>query len=190
MEAKMSKFEIKLTDDELDSVLFGIQGFVFPDKISKESMAFFVFTEMTSWNIRKVREAVSRLQAKGLPIIAHHGGYSVFGDDPQPVIEYLNREYHRVYEETKKNDQIFHALKQKYGDAVSEKVQQIPGQPTLGGVIDPSIVYLVGQENVNSASSSPVRTLISRNEAQSEPPFRKSIDARGNEKALDFEYDA
>ena len=62
----MSKFEIKLTDDELDSVLFGIQGFVFPDKISKESMAFFVFTEMTSWNIRKVREAVSRLQAKGL----------------------------------------------------------------------------------------------------------------------------
>ena len=89
----------------------------------------------------------------------------MFGYDPQPVIEYLNREYHRVYEATKKNDQIFHALKQKYGDAVSAKVEQLPKQPMIGFT-------------------------DYRLEKVGEPAFRKSIDARGNEIALQFDEDA
>jgi hypothetical protein len=169
----MSKFEIGLSQTELLTIAGAISICDFPYIANKNTLASLTFGTSSSWNIRKVREAVSHLQAKGLPIIAHHGGYSVFGDDPQPVIEYLNREYHRVFEATKKNDQIFRALKQKYGDAVSEKVQQMPGQPVIAF---PPI-------EENNRFHSKVYSL------NAEPPFRKSIDARGNEIALDFEYD-
>jgi hypothetical protein len=161
----MSKFEIKLTDDELTMIAGAISICDFPHIANKSTVASLAFGSSSSWNIRKVREAVSRLQSKGYPIIAHHGGYSTFGDDPQPVIEYLNREYHRVHEATKKNDQVFHALKQKYGDAVSEKVHAMPQQPMIGFTD-------YGLEKVG------------------EPAFRKSIDDRGNEIAFQFEADA
>ena len=127
----MRKFEIKLTDDEIDMVWGCIQRYDFPELIYKDIIAITEFGAPSEWNIRKVREAVSRLQELGKPIIAHHGGYSVFGDDPQPVIEYLNREYHRVYEATKKNDQVFAAAKRKYGNGVSAKVKVNPDQPIL-----------------------------------------------------------
>ena len=127
----MSKFEIKLTDDELDNVWSYILRYEFPKLAYKNIVAIAKFGSMSSWNIRKVRDAVSRLQELGKPIIAHHGGYSTFGDDPQPVIEYLNREYHRVHEATKKNDQVFAALKRKYGNEVSAKVKVNPDQPML-----------------------------------------------------------
>ena len=156
----MSKFEIKLTDDELQLVWFAIGTFKFPDVIKKQAVSHYAFGNKSDWNIRKVREAVSRLQTNGYSIIAHNGGYSVFGDDPQPVIEYLNREYHRVYEARKKNDQVYAAFKYKYGD--TSKIEMIPGQPGLN-----------------------LRVYDFQ-----DPPFRKSIDARGNEIALQFEEDA
>jgi len=174
MEAKMSKFEIKLSDNELKNVELEISLYKFPGVINKQDVAIDIFGSCSDWNIRKVREAVSRLQEKGYPIIAHHGGYSVFGDDPQPVIEYLNREYHRVYEATKKNDQIFHALKQKYGDAVAKKVEQLPGESWLD-ITDDCLIQKGSKIEMRLPA---------------EPPFRKSIDARGNEIALQFEADA
>jgi len=182
----MSKFEIKLTEWELDQVRVYIEARVFPKTISKTMITRCVFEHITDWNIRKVREAVSRLQAKGYQIIAHHGGYSVFGDDPQPVIEYLNREYKRIPNIMKKNDQIFHALKQKYGDAVGAKVEQMPGQPMLDNALNNVVA---GLDNGINGSSRYVRTLITSSGA-AEPPFRKSIDARGNEIALQFQADA
>lgn len=161
----MSKFEIKLTDDELDQILKGISNFTFPELVRKSSVALFIFGKSSSWNIRKVREAVSRLQSKGFPIIAHHGGYSVFSDDPQPVIEYLNREYHRVHEATKKNDQIFAALKRKYGDNVSEKVHALPEQPMLDIIDCQGIKF----ENPVMGGS------------YLEPPFHKSYNVKGEQ---------
>jgi tyrosine-protein phosphatase YwqE len=126
------KFEIKITDEELNKVNKIISMCIFPVFAKKKFVAVEVFGNSSDWGVRKVREAVSRLQSKGHPIIAHHGGYSVFGDDPAPVIEYLNREYSRVYEATKKNDQLFAAMKRKYGDSAVKKIEVIPGQPILG----------------------------------------------------------
>ena len=165
----MRKFEIKLTDDEIDRVWGCILRYEFPKLACKNIIAITEFGSMSAWNIRKVREAVSRLQELGKPIIAHHGGYSVFGDDPQPVIEYLNREYHRVYEATKKNDQVFAALKRKYGDEVSAKVKVNPDQPAL-----PVTASVVCNQSFSVTITPPVTM-----ENKKAIPFQKTYDRDG-----------
>jgi hypothetical protein len=68
---------------------------------------------------------------------------------------------------------MYHGLKQKYGDAVSEKVQQMPGQT------------VIAFPPIKESDKFHTKVYI-----QSEPPYRKSIDARGNEIALQFEAGA
>jgi hypothetical protein len=67
---------------------------------------------------------------------------------------------------------MYRGLKQKYGDAVSAKIQQMPGQPML----------------FRDVTQADIEAQLDR--INGEPPFRKSIDARGNEIARQFEYDA
>jgi hypothetical protein len=122
--------------------------------------------------MRKVRLCIVELRKRGYLIIAKRG-YSMAGDDPAEVIHFINGLYSRAYKLTCEADIMFHAMKMKYGDAVSEKVQQLPGQPVIAF---PPI-----------KESDKFHTKVY---SQSEPPFRKSIDARGNEIALQFEGDA
>jgi hypothetical protein len=177
----MSKFEIKLTDDELDRIYKLINSKIFPMTINKRRIAYFVFDVGSEWNIRKVREAVSRLQELGKPIIAHHGGYSVFGDDPQPVIEYLNREYHRVHEAQKKNDQVYAAFKRRYGSELGEKVKVNPDQPELVEAFASALSPL--GEHFSNTSKSIIDTQkaidAQLDRMNGEPAYQKTYDCEG-----------
>lgn len=157
----MRKFDI--TEDQINKIFMYINLHKFPEIASKEYLAMIIFGGVSDWDKRKVRAAVSILQERGNPIIAHHGGYSSFGDDPKPVIEYLNKEYHRAHEITKKNDQLYAALKRRYGDTVSAKVEVMPGQPVL----------FMNTYHINENFE---QTLV-----ESIPLYKKSYNAKGEE---------
>ena len=166
-------FTLKVTEDEIKKVLDVIELTEYPNKIALENIAFYIFGDRGSYTgeieMRKVRLCIVELRKRGYLIIAKRG-YSMAGDDPEPVIHFINGMYSRAHSLTTDADIMYHGLKHKYGDAVSAKVEQLPKQPMLD-VLDTPI-------------HNPAYRMIG------EPPFRKSIDARGNEIALQFEEDA
>ena len=183
-------FKLTVTEDEIQATLKQLEKIIYPDSVSLMFIAFFVFDyadtaddnlgidEVTEIDMRKIRLCINELRSRGYLIIAKRG-YSFAGVDPEPAIHFLNGLYSRAYELTKEADIMYRGIKQKYGDEVAAKVQQMPEQPALGGVFNPSVGYLVGQENANDASPSPARTLISRNEVCAEPPYQKSYSKDG-----------
>jgi hypothetical protein len=171
MEAKM--FSLKVNEDEIRRCLKIIQVSTYPQQIELRDIAWKMFQYMGSTEKRKVRLCIKELRKRGYLIIARNG-YSFAGDDPEPVIHFINGMYSRAHSLTTDADIMYHGLKQKYGDAVSAKVEQLPGQPML-----PEKQLIV--KCINDIKS---------REQVVEPPFRKSIDARGNEIALQFEADA
>jgi hypothetical protein len=58
------------------------------------------------------------------------------GDDPEPAIHYLNTIYSRARKLTQQADILYGLIKQKYGAEVALKVEQLPQQPALDGVIE------------------------------------------------------
>lgn len=169
-------FNLTVTEDEIQEVLEVLKEYVYPLSITSGMIADKLFRADTyvCWDIqtRKVRLCIAELRKRGYLIIAKRG-YSLAGDDPTEVIHFINGMYSRAHSLTTDADIMYHGLKQKYGDAVSAKVEQLPKQPVIAF---PPI-----------KESDKFHTKVY---SQSEPPFRKSIDARGNEIARQFEYDA
>ena len=128
-------FTLKVTDDEIQKVLKCLKANVYPSSIGLWDIAWNVFYKVDSRvvgsiELRKVRLCIKALRKQGYLIIAKRG-YSMDGDDPEPTIHFINGMYSRAYSLTVDADIMFHELKKKYGDAVSEKVEMIPGQPGL-----------------------------------------------------------
>jgi len=157
-------FNLKVNEDEIRRCLKIIQVSTYPQQIELRDIAWKMFQYMGSTEKRKVRLCIKELRKRGYLIIAKRG-YSMAGDDPEPVIHFINGMYSRAHSLTTDADIMYHGLKQKYGDAVSAKVEQLPKQPMIGFT-------------------------DYRLEKVGEPAFRKSIDARGNEIALEFQADA
>ncbi len=162
-------FNLTPNKQEIDDTLFQLKDVIYPNSIKLAELTRIVFGTSTDIQQRKVRLCIAELRKRGYLIIAKRG-YSMAGDDPTEVIHFINGMYSRAHSLTTDADIMYHGLKQKYGDAVSAKVEQLPKQPMLD-VLDTPI-------------HNPAYRLIG------EPPFRKSIDARGNEIARQFEYDA
>ena len=127
-------FNLKVTEDEIQEVLEVLKEYVYPLSITSGMIADKLFRADTyvCWDIqtRKVRLCIAELRKRGYLIIAKRG-YSMAGDDPEPVIHFINGMYSRAHSLTTDADIMYHGLKQKYGDAVSAKVEQLPGQPML-----------------------------------------------------------
>ena len=175
-------FSLQPTKQEINDTLNQLV-YSYPNPIKLAELTRIIFGTSTEIQKRKVRLAITELRKLGYLIIGERG-YSLDGSDPAPVIEFINKMYSRANNITKTADIMFHGLKQKYGDAVSEKVQQMPGHPML---IDGGYFERIKR----SLSETEYKRLYNSDwTPQSEPPFRKSIDARGNEIALQFEADA
>ena len=102
------------------------------------------------------------------------------GDDPEPAIHFVNGLYSRAHKLTQEADIMYGLIKQKYGDAVSAKVEQLPKQPAF--ILEPL------SKTVMDIINRPI-PLYKTDADNNSHPFRKSIDERGNEIALQFEGD-
>lgn len=162
-------FSLTVTEDEIQATLTAINEFTYPSQVKLNVLSWYVYFSTTETDLRKVRLCIAELRKRGYLIIAKRG-YSIAGDDPEQAIHFINGLYSRANKLTKEADIMFHGLKVKYGDSISEKVKVNPDQPALG-VFETPI-------------SNPAYRMID------EPPYRKSIDARGNEIVLQFEADA
>jgi hypothetical protein len=177
MEAKM--FSLKVSEKEIQDVLGLLQTHIHPNFIVRDGFRFILALSEYGWDFRKsmserkVRLCIAELRKRGYPVISCKKGYAIMGDDPEPAIHFVNGLYSRAHKLTQEADIMYGLIKQKYGDAVSAKVEQLPKQPVIAF---PPI-----------KESDKFHTKVY---SQSEPPYRKSIDARGNEIARQFEYDA
>jgi hypothetical protein len=157
-------FNLTVTEEEIKEVLLNLSVNIYPESIYLGALTYIMYGDILPIHERKVRLCIKELRKRGYLIIAKRG-YSMAGDDPTEVIHFINGMYSRAHSLTTDADIMYHGLKQKYGDAVSAKVEQLPKQPMIGFT-------------------------DYRLEKVGEPAFRKSIDARGNEIARQFEYDA
>ena len=164
-------FSLGVSPREIQDTLFQLKDVIYPQSIKLVELTRIIFGTSTDIQQRKVRMAIKWLRKQGYLIIARNG-YSMAGDDPEPVIHFINGMYSRAHSLTTDADIMYRGLKQKYGDAVSAKIQQMPGQPML----------------FRDVTQADIEAQLDR--INGEPPFRKSIDARGNEIARQFEYDA
>lgn len=131
-------FKLTVTKDEIQATLKVIEAYEYPEQITLGNIAWHVFmirlNKSSSYTskieLRKVRLCIKELRSRGYLIIAKRG-YSMAGDDPEPAIHFLNGLYSRAYELTKEADIMYHGMKHKYGDEVSEKIEMVPGQPGL-----------------------------------------------------------
>jgi hypothetical protein len=130
------KNEITVMEVLIKEVLDSICGDPPEAVISKDTIASTVFYSYSDFSIRKVRKAVEILISRGHKILPHNGGYSIWSEDPKPVREYLNKEYHKLTESRKKLDAMYHTFKETFGDAEAAKVEQMSGQPALIDIKD------------------------------------------------------
>lgn len=121
---------IKVSPQETKDVLFQLKDAIYPNSIKLAELTRIVYGTSTDIQQRKVRLAIAELRKRGYPIIAKRG-YSMMGDDPEPAIHFVNGLYSRAHKLTAEADIMYGLIKQKYGDAVSEKVHPIPGQPMI-----------------------------------------------------------
>jgi len=139
-------------------VLSELTGIEYPNSIKLAELTRIIYGTSTDIQRRKVRLCIKALRKRGYLIIAKRG-YSMAGDDPTEVIHFINGMYSRAHSLTTDTDIMYHGLKQKYGDAVSEKVQQMPGQPMM--------------------TFKDVTSIEKHGQAYSEPAFRKSYSPDG-----------
>jgi len=130
------KNEITVTEQQINKVLGLICSDPPEEDISKDTISRLTFESYSDFAIRKVRKAVEILISRGHKILPHDGGYSVWSEDPKPVREYLNKEYHKLTESKKKLDAMYHTFKETFGDLEAAKVEQMPGQPALIDIND------------------------------------------------------
>lgn len=130
-------FSLKVTEVEIQRTLNVLANNVYPKRILLVTIAKEVFypTALFSCTIsdiekRKIRLCITEIRKRGVLVIAKNG-YSLAGDDPEQVIHFINGLYSRANKLTQEADIMFHGLKQKYGDSVSEKIQAMPGQPAI-----------------------------------------------------------
>ena len=122
-------FDLKVTDDEIQRTLYMLE-MMKSIPIQLNILTRGVYWKHDDISKRKVRLCIAELRKRGYLIIAKRG-YSMAGDDPEPAIHFINGLYSRAYKLTREADIMFHELKKKYGDAVSEKVKVNPDQPML-----------------------------------------------------------
>ncbi|MFA5208319.1 MAG: hypothetical protein WC428_06780 [Candidatus Paceibacterota bacterium] len=153
-------FNLTVDQQDVDRLLGMFQEAESPYDL--DYMAAVIYDKIDSITTRKVRLCITALQERGFIVYSNDHGYLLAGDDPEPVIHYLNGLYSRAHKLTAKADTLYRELKRKYGDEVAKRVEQLPGQPALGGYFD--------------TSKMPVAIV-----GYCEPPFHKSYDAKGNE---------
>jgi hypothetical protein len=127
---------MKVTEKEIQEVSFLIP--VYPEFIVRRAFWHRLLWDDNSKDIfdRKVRLCIAELRRRGYPIIALKKGYAMIGDDPEPAIHYLNTIYSRAHKLTQQADIMYGLIKQKYGAEVALRVEQLPQQPALEGVIE------------------------------------------------------
>ena len=172
-------FSLGVSPREIQDVLFQLKDVIYPKSIKLAELTRIIFGTSTDIQQRKARLAIKLLRKQGYLIIAKRG-YSMAGDDPTEAIHFINGMYSRAHSLTTDADIMYHGLKQKYGDAVSAKVEQIPGQSNFKEI---EFTPLSEETKELIKFTNELHRII-------EPPYRKSIDARGNEIALQFEGDA
>ena len=130
-------FSLTVTDLEINDVLSELTGIEYPNSIKLEELTRIVFGTSTDIQRRKVRLAIAELRKRGYLIIAKRG-YSMAGDNPEPVIHFINGLYSRAHKLTQEADTMHREACRKYGNPITEKIEMIPGQPGLEGL---AIVY-------------------------------------------------
>ena len=123
-------FTLGVSPREIQDTLFQLKDVIYPRSIKLAELTRIIFGTSTDIQRRKVRLAIKILRKQGHLIIANNG-YSMAGDDPEPVIHFINGMCSRAHSLTTDADIMYRGLKQKYGDSVAEKVEMIPGQPGL-----------------------------------------------------------
>jgi len=123
-------FTLGVSPREIQDTLFQLKDVIYPRSIKLAELTRIIFGTSTDIQRRKVRLAIKILRKQGHLIIANNG-YSMAGDDPEPVIHFINGMYSRAHSLTTDADIMYRGLKQKYGDAVAEKIEMVPGQPGL-----------------------------------------------------------
>jgi hypothetical protein len=146
-------FTLKPTQEDIDKVLAMLQSADSP--LDRDYISIKVYGGMHSIDDRKTRLCIAALQEKGY-LVYSDNGYLLAGDDPEPVIHYLNGLYSRAHKLTAKADTLYYEIKRKYGDEVAKRVEQLPKQPMIGFT-------------------------DYRLEKVGEPSFHKSYDTKGNE---------
>jgi hypothetical protein len=130
------KNEITVTEEEINKTLSWITFREFPKLTKKTAMSRIIYSDISEWHVRKIRKAAQILILRGEKILPHNGGYSMYSNDPKPVREYLNKEYHKLTESKKKLDAMYHTFKETFGDLEAAKVKQMPEQPALIDIND------------------------------------------------------
>jgi len=130
------KNEITVTEKQINLARLLIEETEFPNWFDKGYIANFLFDNMSDFAICKVRKAIEILISRGYKILPHDGGYSMWSEDPKPVREYLNKEYHKLTESKKKLDAMYHTFRETFGNEEAAKVEVMPGQPAFDGFID------------------------------------------------------
>jgi hypothetical protein len=153
-------FNLKVTEDEIQSTLKGLSNCYTSGKLP--AITKYIYGSSISIEMRKVRLCIQELRKRGCLIIATNKGYVISGDDPEPAIHFVNGLYSRAHKLTAEADIMYGLIKQKYGDEVAMKVEQLPKQP----MIDFDI--------------SQCKT-ITREEMFGEPPFEKAYNAKGEQ---------
>jgi len=149
-------FSKQPTETQIGLTLWVLQNFETP--VHRDTLCVYVCGSIDPISDRLVRLCITALQEKGYLIFASNG-YMLAGDDPEPVIHYLNGLYSRRYKLGLKADNMFHELKRKYGDEVAKRVEQLPQQSFFS---NPFCYPVASGNNI-------------------EPPFHKSYDTKGNE---------
>ena len=124
-------FTLTVTEKEIQDTLAVLEQYIYPSSIKLWNISALIYGNgISPIAKRKVRLSIEALRKQGYLIIAKRG-YSMAGDDPTEVIHFINGLYSRANKLTTEADIMFHGLKQKYGDAVALKVEQLPGQPAI-----------------------------------------------------------
>jgi hypothetical protein len=129
--------KMKITEKEIQDVLDLMP--VYPEYVERHELAnlYYLWRDNSRTIVdRKVRLCIAELRRRGHPIIALKKGYCIMGDDPEPAIHYLNTIYSRAHKLTQQADILYGLIKGKYGDEVALRVDQLPQQPALDGVIE------------------------------------------------------
>ncbi len=122
-------FTLKPSEDEIQKVWNVLSGYVYPKHINSMGLAFLALRETGEIPERKARLCIVELRKRGNLIIAKKG-YSLAGNEAEPVNHFINGLYSRASKLRQEADGLYALARQKYGDKALE-IEQNPGQPGL-----------------------------------------------------------
>lgn len=124
-------FSLTVEKWEVNDTLRELNNYCYPNSIKLAELTRIIYGTSTDIQQRKVRLSIETLRKQGYLIIAKRG-YSMAGEDPEQAIHFVNGLYSRAHKLTQEADIMYHAFKQKYGDELLGKIEQLPKQPMIG----------------------------------------------------------